>query len=90
MVMLEKNPSGGYRTNGIDKEGVITREVPGGSARRPSGVSHSSRFCLECGADEAFVSGPPGTADAETARSISSNHITETKMGYLNNSHYCI
>ena len=48
MDMLERKPSGGYRTNGSDSEGVMTRAVPGGRARRPSLVTHKIRFCLEC------------------------------------------
>lgn len=43
-VILEKNPSGGYLTNGSDKDGVMTRVVPGGRARRPSDVTHNIRF----------------------------------------------
>lgn len=47
MVMFDKKPSGGYRTKGRDRDGVMTRAVPGGRARRPSFVIHSIRFCLE-------------------------------------------
>jgi hypothetical protein len=47
MLMFDKKPSGGYRTKGRDRDGVMTREVPGGRARRPSFVIHSIRFCLE-------------------------------------------
>lgn len=46
--MFEKNPSGGYLTNGNDNEGAITRVVPGGNANLPSDVTHSILFCLEC------------------------------------------
>ena len=46
-VMLEKNPSGGYLTNGNDKEGEMTRVVPGGKANLPSAVTHNILFCLE-------------------------------------------
>ena len=49
MVIFDKNPSGGYRTKGMDKDGVMTRAVPGGRARRPSFVIQSIRFCLEWG-----------------------------------------
>lgn len=38
IVILEKNPSGGYRTNGIDSDGLTTKVVPGGRASRPSDV----------------------------------------------------
>lgn len=48
-VMFEKNPSGGYLTKGNDRDGVMTRVVPGGSARRPSDVTHNIRFWRECG-----------------------------------------
>ena len=47
--MLDRNPSGGYLTNGRDSDGVIVSLVPGGRARRPSVVIHSRRFCRECG-----------------------------------------
>jgi hypothetical protein len=46
-VMFEKNPSGGYRTNGNERDGVMTRVVPGGNANLPSAVTHSILFCLE-------------------------------------------
>lgn len=49
MLMLDKNPSGGYRTNGSVNDGVMTSRVPGGNANRPSVVIHSRRFCRECG-----------------------------------------
>jgi len=49
MVMFDKKPSGGYRTKGRDRDGVMTRAVPGGRARRPSFVIHNIRFCLEWG-----------------------------------------
>lgn len=48
-VILEKKPSGGYLTKGIESDGVMTRVVPGGNARRPSAVTHRILFCLECG-----------------------------------------
>lgn len=48
-VMFEKNPSGGYLTKGSERDGVMTRVVPGGRARRPSEVTHSIRFWRECG-----------------------------------------
>lgn len=47
MVMLEKKPSGGYRTKGNDSDGVIIRVVPGGKANLPSEVIQRNRFCLE-------------------------------------------
>lgn len=47
--ILLRNPSGGYLTKGILIEVLIDMAVPGGSARRPSVVSHRIRFCLECG-----------------------------------------
>lgn len=47
IVIFEKNPSGGYRTNGKDKEGVIISVVPGGRANLPSEVTHKILFCLE-------------------------------------------
>lgn len=49
MDMLDRNPSGGYLTNGSDSDGVMVSRVPGGRASRPSVVIHSSRFCRECG-----------------------------------------
>lgn len=48
IVKFEKNPSGGYLTKGNDKEGAMTRVVPGGKASLPSDVTHSILFCLEC------------------------------------------
>lgn len=47
--MFDKNPMGGYLTNGNAIVGVMVRLVPGGRARRPSLVIQSSLFCLECG-----------------------------------------
>lgn len=47
MDILDRKPSGGYRTNGNESEGVIVRWVPGGNASRPSVVIHNSLFCLE-------------------------------------------
>lgn len=49
MEMFEKNPSGGYRTNGIAIVGEMVKEVPGGRARRPSSVIHTNRFCRDFG-----------------------------------------
>lgn len=46
-VILEKNPSGGYRTNGNERDGVMTKVVPGGSASLPSEVIQRSLFCRE-------------------------------------------
>lgn len=46
-VMFEKNPSGGYLTKGNDRDGLMTRVVPGGKASLPSAVIHKIRFCLE-------------------------------------------
>lgn len=43
-VIFEKNPSGGYRTKGMERDGVMTRVVPGGRAKRPSEVTHNIRF----------------------------------------------
>lgn len=45
--MLDKNPLGGCRTNGIESDGVIAIVVPGGNASRPSLVIQSILFCLE-------------------------------------------
>lgn len=47
MDILDKNPSGGCRTNGRDSDGVMVSSVPGGRANRPSVVIHNSRFCRE-------------------------------------------
>lgn len=47
--MFEKNPSGGYRTKGIAIVGDMVRDVPGGSAKRPSSVTQIKRFCLDFG-----------------------------------------
>lgn len=49
MEMFEKNPSGGYRTNGMAIVGDIVSDVPGGKANRPSSVTHIKRFCLDFG-----------------------------------------
>lgn len=46
IVMLERNPSGGYLTNGMEMVGVMVRRVPGGSASLPSLVIHRILFCL--------------------------------------------
>lgn len=55
MVMFERNPSGGYLTNGNDRDGLITSVVPGGKASRPSDVIQSIRFCRECDFSEMTV-----------------------------------
>lgn len=39
MDMLERKPTGGYRTKGSAREGVMVRLEPGGRAMRPSFVS---------------------------------------------------
>lgn len=49
MVIFERNPSSGYRTNGNDIVGVILSTVPGGNASRPSSVIQTSLFLRECG-----------------------------------------
>lgn len=49
IVIFERNPSSGYRTNGNDMVGVILSTVPGGSASRPSSVIQIKRFFRECG-----------------------------------------
>jgi len=56
MLMLDMNPSGGYLTNGMDRDGVIVSLVPGGRARRPSVVIHSRRFWREWGLSSSFLS----------------------------------
>lgn len=56
IVIFDKNPSGGYRTNGSDNVGVILNTVPGGRAKRPSSVIHISLFFRECGSSLRFVS----------------------------------
>lgn len=48
-VMFEKNPSGGCLMKGIESEGVMIKDVPGGSASLPSFVIHIILFCLEWG-----------------------------------------
>lgn len=70
MVMLERNPSGGYLTKGIDIVGVMVRSVPGGSASRPSFVIQSILFWRECGfeddgADVGDGSCPPAESPAQ-------------------------
>lgn len=46
-VTLDKNPGGGCLTKGIDRDGDITIEVPGGRASLPSLVIQRILFCLE-------------------------------------------
>lgn len=76
MDMLDRNPSGGYLTNGRVSAGVMVSLVPGGRASRPSVVIHSRRFCRECGTLDEPSSPPPSLrCPSSVPVTLFSNHI---------------
>lgn len=88
IVILEKNPSGGYRTNGIDRDGLTTKVVPGGRASRPSDVIHKIRFCRECALFSVDVTAVDGAHCATRRHTAIRRHDMQTSILYLHREQY--